>query len=155
MAKDSQRSDDEKDSFSLVASLHSMERAIHKLSLRIASLEDALSHLTRIPNLPLELHYDHRTNTLWAETRRKLEFTKNEAALMSVMFTATGKPKKKVFQCSEVAQQLRDRGEGIDNAKQVFVTANRVKKKVDEFLNTEDVIVVSVKSFHFSLIALK
>ena len=77
--------------------LENIERTLNKLSYNISSLEDALSHITRIPDLPLELEYDHRTNTLWTETRRKLEFTKNEAILMSLLFKkSNGKPKKKI-----------------------------------------------------------
>ncbi|OGL22452.1 hypothetical protein A2707_03960 [Candidatus Saccharibacteria bacterium RIFCSPHIGHO2_01_FULL_45_15] len=135
--------------------LESIERSINKLAYTISSLEDALSHITRIPNLPLELEYDHATNTLWAETRRKLEFKKNEATLISLMFSkSTGKPKKKIFQCSEEAVKLKKAGEGIDTAQNVFDTAKRVQKKLDEFLNTHEAIIVTNKSFYFSKIAL-
>lgn len=135
--------------------LETVERKLHQLTVYITSLEDALSHVTHIPNLPLELIYDHRTNTLWAETRRKLAFTKNEAALMSLLFTkSTGKPKKSIFQCSELAEKLKDSGEGIETAEKVHDTALRIKNKLDEFLNTKDVMVVGTKSFYFSRIAL-
>jgi len=136
--------------------IENIERALYKLSYNVASLEDALAHITRIPNYPLELEYDHRTNTLWAETRRKLEFSKNEAVILSMMFVIkTGKPKKTIFQCSEVASKLKDSGEGIDSPDRVFETAKRVQKKLDEFLNTKDALVVTKKSFYFSKIALQ
>lgn len=135
--------------------LESIERAVNKLAHNISSLEDALSHITRIPNLPLELEYDHRTNTLWAETRRKLEFNKNEAVIISLMFSkTTGKPKTTIFQCSEVAARLKKSGDGLDNPKNVFETATRVQKKLDKFLNTHEAIIVTSKTFHFSKIAL-
>lgn len=136
--------------------LESVERTLNKLSHFVASLEDAISHLTRIPNLPLELEYDHRTNTLWTETRRKLEFTKNEATLMSILFTkSTGKPKKKIFQCSEEAKKFKESGDGMETADKVFDAAARVQKKLDGFLSTNDVLVVTKKSFYFSKIAFK
>lgn len=135
--------------------LENIERTLSRLSYNVASLEDALTHIARIPNSPLELEYDHRTNTLWAETRRKLEFNKNEAIILSMMFTKTaGKPKKTIFQCSEVAKKLKDSGEGIDSPDRVFETAKRVQKKLDEFLNTKESLVVTKKSFYFSKIAL-
>ena len=134
--------------------MESIERTLNKLSHHVASLEDALKYVARIPNSPLELEYDHKTNTLWAETRRKLEFNKNEAAVISLMFNKkTGKPKKSSFQCSEIAIKLKNSGEGIDNAKQVFETMKRIQKKLDDFLNTKEVIVVTTKSFYFSKIA--
>lgn len=134
--------------------MESVERTLNKLSHHVASLEDALSHVTQIPNLPLELIYDHSKNTLWAETRRKLEFKKNEAALISLMFVkSTGKPKKRIFQCSEEAKNLRKSGEGIESAQNVFDTAKRVQKKLDEFLHTHKAMVVTKKSFYFSKIA--
>ena len=72
--------------------LEAIERTLNKLAYNVASFEDALTHIAHIPNSPLELEYDHRTNTLWAETRRKLEFNKNEAVILSMMFTKnTGK----------------------------------------------------------------
>lgn len=136
--------------------LESVERTLNKLSHFVASLEDAISHITRIPNLPLELEYDHRTNTLWTETRRKLEFTKNEATLMSILFTkSTGKPKKKIFQCSEEAKKFEKSGDGMETADKVFDAAARVQKKLDSFLSTNDVLVVTKKSFYFSKIAFK
>lgn len=135
--------------------LESIERTLNKLSHHVASLEDAVSHVAHIPSLPLELIYDHRTNTLWAETRRKLPFNKNEAILMSLLFMKTsGKPKKSIFQCSEVAEKLKNSGDGMETADKVFDAASRVKKKLDEFLNTEEVLVVTKKSFYFSKIAL-
>lgn len=135
--------------------IESMERTLNKLSHHVASFEDALTHIARIPNHPLELEYEHKTNTLWAETRRKLEFTKNEAAVISLMFSkTTGRPKRITFQCSEVATKLKNSGEGINSAKQVFETMKRVQKKLDDFLNTDEVIVVDTKSFYFSRIAL-
>ncbi len=135
--------------------MEAIERTLNKLSYHVASFEDALKHVARIPDSPLELEYDHKTNTLWAEARRKLEFNKNEAVILSLMFSkTTGKPKKSTFQCSEVASRLKDSGEGIDSAKQVFETMKRVQKKLDNFLNTNEVIVVTIKSFYFSRIAL-
>ena len=135
--------------------LEAIERALHKLSYNVASFEDALTHIAHIPNSPLELEYDHRTNTLWAETRRRLEFNKNEAALLSMMFIKkTGMPKKTIFQCTEVANKLKNSGEGIDSIDQVFQTAKRVQKKLDEFLNTKEALVVTKKTFYFSKIAL-
>lgn len=136
--------------------LVSIERTLNKLSHHVASLEDAIAHITRIPDLPLELEYDHRTNTLWTETRRKIEFTKNEATLMSILFTkSTGKPKKKIFQCSEEAKKFEKSGDGMETAAKVFDAAARVQKKLDSFLSTNDVLVVTKKSFYFSKIAFK
>lgn len=136
--------------------LENIERALNKLSHNVASLEDALAHITRIPNYPLELKYDHKTNTLWAETRRKLEFNKNEAVILSMMFVKkTGKPRGTIFQCSEVASKLKNSGEGIESSDRVFETAKRVQKKLDDFLNTKDALVVTKKSFYFSKIALQ
>lgn len=136
--------------------MESMERTLNKLSHHVASLEDAISHITRIPDLPLELEYDHRTNTLWTETRRKLEFTKNEATLMSLLFTkSTGKPKKKIFQCSEEAKKLEKSGDGMETADKVYDTAARAQRKLDAFLSTNDVLIVTKKSFYFSKIAFK
>ena len=66
----------------------------------------------------------------------------------------SGKPKKSIFQCSEVAEKLKNSGDGMETADKVFDAASRVKKKLDEFLNTEDVLVVTKKSFYFSKIAL-
>ena len=136
--------------------LVSIERTLNKLSHHVASLEDAIAHITRIPDLPLELEYDHRTNTLWTETRRKLEFTKNEATLMSILFTkSTGKPKKKIFQCSEEAKKFEKSGDGMETADKVFDAATRIQKKLDGFLSTNDVLVVTKKSFYFSKISFK
>lgn len=136
--------------------LENIERTLNKLSYNISSLEDALSHITRIPDLPLELEYDHRTNTLWTETRRKLEFTKNEATLVSLLFKkSNGKPKKRIFQCSEEAEKLQKTGDGMETADKVYDTASRVQKKLDGFLSTNDVLIVTKKSFYFSKIAFK
>jgi len=136
--------------------LERIERTLNKLSYNVTSLEDALSHITRIPNLPLELEYDHRTNTLWTETRRKLEFTKNEAIMMSQLFMrSTGKPKKKIFQCSEEAKKFKKAGDGMETLDKVYDTAARIQKKLDNFLSTDNVLVVTKKSFYFSKIAFK
>ncbi len=136
--------------------IESMERTLNKLSHHVASFEDALTHLARIPNYPLELEYDHRTNTLWAETRRKLEFNKNEAVLLSLMFSkTTGKPKKTIFECGIIANKLKNTGDGLDNPKRVFETAKRIQKKLDDFLNTNEAIVVTTRSFYFSKNTLK
>jgi len=66
----------------------------------------------------------------------------------------TGMPKKTIFQCTEVANKLKNSGEGIDSIDQVFQTAKRVQKKLDEFLNTKEALVVTKKTFYFSKIAL-
>jgi hypothetical protein len=135
--------------------LEAIERALHKLSYNVASFEDALTHIAHIPNSPLELEYDHRTNTLWTETRRKKEFTKNEAVLLSMMFVKkTGKPKKTIYQCSEVADKFKNTGEGMDSSARVFETAKRIQDKLDKFLNTKEALVVTTKIFYFSRIAL-
>lgn len=135
--------------------LESVERTLNQLSHYVASLEDALSHITHIPNLPLELEYDHRTNTLWAETRRKLEFTKNEAEIMSLLFKkSTGKPKKSIFQCSEESERFKKSGDGMETAEKVYDAAARVQKKLDAFLGMQDVLIVTKKSFYFSKITL-
>lgn len=145
-----------KDEFNLDQRLENIERTLSRLSYSVSSLEDALAHITRIPNLPLELEYDHRTNTLWTETRRKLEFTKNEAIIMSLLFMkSTGKPKKKIFQCSEEAKRFKEAGDGMETSDKVYDTAIRIQKKLDDFLSTIDVLVVTKKSFYFSKIAFK
>lgn len=136
--------------------METMERTLTKLSHHIASFEDTLTHIGRIPNYPLELEYDHKTNTLWAESRRKLEFNKNEALLLSLMFNKTnGKPKRKIFECGIIASRLKDSGDGLDNPKRVFETVKRIQKKLDDFLNTNEAIVVTTRSFYFSKITLK
>jgi len=136
--------------------LENIERTLNKLSYNVASLEDALSHITRIPNLPLELEYDHRTNTLWTETRRKLEFTKNEAIIMSLLFMkSTGRPKKNIFQCSDEAKKFKKAGDGMETIDKVYNTVARIQKKLDDFLSTDDVLIVTKKSFYFSKIAFK
>lgn len=136
--------------------LEAIERSLNKLSYHVAGLEDAISHIARIPNYPLELEYDHKTNTLWAESRRKLEFNKHEAVIMAMMFTLrTGKPKSKTFYCGEVAATMKAERQGLGTAKLVAQTAKRVQKKLDDFLNTKEAMVVSSKSFYFSKLALK
>jgi len=122
-------------------------------TVNIEILEEAISTIADIPTRPFKIRYDHRENKLWVNDRFFIKFGGKEADVLGLMFyQKTGLPKKIKFQCSEVADKLSDHAsENMLTTKAISQTAKRIESKLNNRLNTKNILVVKTKEFFFSI----
>jgi hypothetical protein len=127
-----------------------LEERLEANTEKLRKLENAISYLAYIPGNWLKLRYDSLTKYLWLTDKLFIPFDKNEAELLSIMFSkSSGKPRKKKFYCSEVAEKLNKNGGGNYTSKSVQQTANRIKRKLQDKYRLGSIIIVSTKEFYF------
>ena len=138
--------------------LHQIDHRIEKLftitdsnNIKLEMLEDAISHITYLPYLPANPRFDHKSKELVLQKGLKIQFKGNEADLLSIMFAkTTGKAKKKIFYCAEVAAEFKKSRNDIQPAKAIHQTITRIQKRLRSEYRLENLITINTKEFYIN-----
>lgn len=165
------RNPDEVTDFDLKSEIITLNNLLHQLdhhigeltaladsnNIKLELLEEAVSRSTYLPYLPANLRYSHKTNILLLHKRLRIPFKGNEAELLSHIFAkSSGKPRRKKYYCSEVADDLsvirkKNRDEGI-TAKSVHQTITRIRDRLELEHRAGGILKITSKEFYFTII---
>ncbi len=118
--------------------INDIKNAINSITSNVRRIERALARDTYIPAVWHSIRYSRKDKQLIFDKRFRMQFDKNEAALLEIMFNAkSGVPKKQKFYCAEVAEHFHKLGNSPQTAKAVHQTITRIDSKVRQQTHLE------------------
>lgn len=129
--------------------IENLERQVSSYTEKTEILEESISHLVYVPTIPLKLAFDRSNNFLWLTKKLYVPFKKNEAELLAAIFMKNGRPSKKRFQMSELAEEFERDGSSMTEAKKIEKTAKRVLKRIKDEYNVGKIFHVDSKELYF------
>jgi len=120
-----------------------------KTNKKLSRVEDALSSIMFIRSGFLKIRYNHRTSEVTVEKYYRIDFgdTIENDLLKTMFYQKSGKPRPAKWQCSEVAESFRKKGnESLDDPRAIYKAAHRIKTRLHKELKI-DVLYVKGKEF--------
>jgi len=137
--------------FNIDSRLDMMSSKLDKNALKLDELEETVSFFAYIPTRGLRLYYDHKKQDLYFQRNLSMHFTGDEADVLSMMFKKKdGKPHKKKFYCAEIAEKLAEKNREKKTANSVYLTIDRIQKKIDKQYRLGQVFTITPKEFYFT-----
>ncbi|MCA0228382.1 hypothetical protein LCH21_02935 [Patescibacteria group bacterium] len=119
---------------------------------KLDMMHDALSSIMFMRSGFLRLRYNSRTSEITVEKYYRIDFSNTiENDLLKTMFVIkSGKPRATKWQCTEVAESFRKKGnESLDTPRKVYEAAHRIKTRLHDEMKIDTLSVKGKEFFWF------